>query len=51
MSVHQAPPQQVLLQEIRRLDHVRAMNASTGYESGRPTKKDRREIGRLKGRD
>ena len=31
--------------------HVRAMNASTGYESGRPTKKDRREIGRLKGRD
>ena len=31
--------------------HVRAMNASTGYESGRPTKKDRREIERLKGRD
>ena len=30
--------------------HVRAMNANTGYESGRPTKKDRREIGRLKGR-
>lgn len=24
--------------------HVRAMNANTGYESGRPTKKDRREI-------
>ena len=31
--------------------HVRAMNANTGYESGRPTKKDRRDIGRLKGRD
>jgi ribosome-associated heat shock protein Hsp15 len=31
--------------------HVRAMNASTGYESGRPTKKDRREIERLKRRD
>jgi ribosome-associated heat shock protein Hsp15 len=24
--------------------HVRAMNAATGYESGRPTKKDRRAI-------
>ena len=31
--------------------HVRAMNASTGYESGRPTKKDRRDISRIKGRD
>ena len=31
--------------------HVRSMNANTGYESGRPTKRDRREIGRLKGRD
>lgn len=31
--------------------HVRAMNASTGYESGRPTKKDRRDLGKLKGRD
>jgi ribosome-associated heat shock protein Hsp15 len=31
--------------------HVRAMNANTGYESGRPTKKDRRDISRLKGRD
>ena len=31
--------------------HVRAMNANTGYESGRPTKKDRRDITRLKGRD
>lgn len=30
--------------------HVRAMNANTGYESGRPTKKDRREIERLKGK-
>ena len=30
--------------------HVRAMNASTGYESGRPTKKDRRDIERLKGK-
>jgi ribosome-associated heat shock protein Hsp15 len=28
--------------------HVRAMNMSTGYESGRPTKKDRREIERLR---
>jgi ribosome-associated heat shock protein Hsp15 len=28
--------------------HVRAMNANTGYESGRPTKKDRRDIERLK---
>lgn len=31
--------------------HVRAMNAGTGYESGRPTKKDRRDIERLKRRD
>ncbi len=31
--------------------HVRAMNANTGYETGRPTKKDRREIQRLKRRD
>lgn len=31
--------------------HVRAMNANTGYESGRPTKKDRRDIERLKRRD
>lgn len=31
--------------------HVRAMNANTGYESGRPTKKDRREIQRLKRKD
>ena len=30
--------------------HVRAMNADTGYESGRPTKKDRRDIERLKRR-
>ena len=28
--------------------HVRAMNANTGYESGRPTKKDRRDIEKLK---
>ncbi len=31
--------------------HVRAMNANTGYETGRPTKKDRRDLGRLRGRD
>lgn len=30
--------------------HVRAMRASTGYESGRPTKKDRRDIKRLRRR-
>lgn len=30
--------------------HVRAMSANTGYESGRPTKKDRRDIERLKRR-
>lgn len=30
--------------------HVRAMNANTGYESGRPTKKDRRDIERVKRR-
>jgi ribosome-associated heat shock protein Hsp15 len=30
--------------------HVKAMNANTGYESGRPTKKDRRDIRRLRGR-
>jgi len=30
--------------------HVRAMNANAGYESGRPTKKDRREIERIRGR-
>jgi ribosome-associated heat shock protein Hsp15 len=30
--------------------HVRAMNANTGYESGRPTKKDRRDIRKLRGR-
>lgn len=31
--------------------HVRAMNASTGYDTGRPTKKDRRDIKRVRGRD
>jgi ribosome-associated heat shock protein Hsp15 len=31
--------------------HVRAMNANTGYDTGRPTKKDRRDIQRIKGRD
>ncbi len=31
--------------------HVRAMNANTGYDTGRPTKKDRRDLGRLRGRD
>jgi len=30
--------------------HMKAMRANTGYESGRPTKKDRRDIERLKGR-
>jgi ribosome-associated heat shock protein Hsp15 len=30
--------------------HVRAMNANTGYDSGRPTKKDRRDIRKLRGR-
>ena len=32
-------------------EHVRAMNASTGYESGRPTKKDRRDIEKMRRRD
>jgi ribosome-associated heat shock protein Hsp15 len=31
--------------------HVRAMNSNTNYETGRPTKKDRREIERLRRRD
>ncbi len=31
--------------------HVRAMNSNTSYETGRPTKKDRREIERLRRRD
>ena len=31
--------------------HVRAMNANTGYESGRPTKKDRRDIEKMRRRD
>jgi ribosome-associated heat shock protein Hsp15 len=31
--------------------HVRAMKANTGYESGRPTKKDRRDIEKIRGRD
>ena len=31
--------------------HVRAMSASSGYESGKPTKKDRRNLDRLKGRN
>ena len=30
--------------------HVKAMNANTGYEAGRPTKKDRRDIERIRGR-
>ncbi|HUQ47231.1 MAG TPA: S4 domain-containing protein [Gemmatimonadaceae bacterium] len=30
--------------------HVRAMNANTGYESGRPTKKDRRDIEKIRRR-
>jgi ribosome-associated heat shock protein Hsp15 len=31
--------------------HVKAMNANTGYESGRPTKKDRRDIAKIRGRN
>ena len=31
--------------------HVLAMNANTGYESGRPTKKHRRDIAKIRGRD
>jgi ribosome-associated heat shock protein Hsp15 len=31
--------------------HVRSMNANTGYETGRPTKKDRRDLERLKGKN
>ena len=31
--------------------HVRAMNANTGYESGRPTKKDRRDIEKIRRRE
>jgi ribosome-associated heat shock protein Hsp15 len=31
--------------------HVKAMNANTGYETGRPTKKDRRDIAKIRGRD
>ncbi|HEX6573808.1 MAG TPA: S4 domain-containing protein [Gemmatimonadaceae bacterium] len=31
--------------------HMRAMSAGTWQDSGRPTKKDRRDIGRLKRRD
>ena len=30
--------------------HIKAMNANTGYESGRPTKKDRRDIEKIRGR-
>ncbi len=30
--------------------HIKAMNANTGYDSGRPTKKDRRDIERVRGR-
>ena len=30
--------------------HVRAMNSNTGYESGRPTKKDRRDIEKVRRR-
>lgn len=30
--------------------HVRAMHASNSYEAGRPSKKDRRDIGRVRGR-
>jgi len=31
--------------------HVKAMNSATGYETGRPTKKDRRDIEKIRGRD
>ena len=31
--------------------HVRAMNANTGYDSGRPTKKDRRDIEKVRRRE
>jgi ribosome-associated heat shock protein Hsp15 len=31
--------------------HVKAMNANTGYDTGRPTKKDRRDIRRIRGRE
>ena len=31
--------------------HVRSMNASTGYDTGRPSKKDRRDIDRVRRRN
>ncbi len=31
--------------------HVRAMNANTGYDTGKPTKKDRREIEKVRRRN
>lgn len=36
-------PESIRARELMTI-HVRAMNSSTGYESGRPTKRDRRDI-------
>jgi ribosome-associated heat shock protein Hsp15 len=49
-ALYQEDPESIKSREAMAA-HVRAMNANTGYESGRPTKKDRRDIERMKRRD
>lgn len=49
-ALYEEDPESVKAREAMAV-HVRAMNASTGYDTGRPTKKDRRDIKRVRGRE
>ena len=48
-ALYREEPESIKAREVMAA-HVRAMNANTGYESGRPTKKDRRDIERVRRR-
>ena len=48
--LYEEDPESVKAREVMAA-HVRAMSVSSGYESGKPSKKDRRDLERLKGRD
>jgi ribosome-associated heat shock protein Hsp15 len=49
VELYEEDPESKKAREVMAI-HVKAMNANTGYETGRPTKKNRRDIERIKGR-